>query len=438
MNEKLKKLVDLRVKLQLAEKRYEEAIDEKELDSLEAEMTELNEEIEAIEKEIEVPVAEEKPVEEEPKSEVPVAEEKPAEEPKEEKVHVEPTSEEVERSAQWKKVDMNEVEKIGSFEQRGGNQMKEDRKVFTAEELEARGKSLKEGRAVTVASSNILLKEHQADNVATAPFKQVSSLIDLVKTRYLPGGKSYEAPFVKEYGEGGVTAEGADAVNTEPVFDKVKINEVKITAYTEVSEELEKLANADYAKEVDKNIEISMKKTLAKQVIIGSGTDELVGILSDNALNKCVLVADDIEIAEIDEDTLTDIVFQYGGDEEVEGVATLMLNKLDLLKFAKVRNATNGMKEYKIDYAKQLINGIPYVINSNITPLANAEEGKYAMAYGVPMHYELTAFSDVETVKSYDYKFKTGQICYKSVGFFGGNTSSYRGFIRVKKGAVNQ
>lgn len=437
MNENMEKLVDLRVKLQLAEKRYDEATEANDLDTIEAEITELKSEIAAVEKEMsEATEVTETEVKEETEEEVKEEKEEVAEETKEESAEpAEPTSEEIERSAQWKKIDKDNLNQVASYEQRGGEEiMNEELK----KQLEARGKDMKEGRSVTVASSNILVKEHQSEDVATVPFKQFSNLVDLVKTRTLIGGKSYEAPFAKTYGNGGITAEGENYTETDPEFDTVKISEVKITAYTEVSEELEKLAPEDYSVEVEKNINVSMKKKLAQQVITGTGTDELVGILSNADANKCVLVTDDITIDKIGEDTLTDIIFNYGGDEEVEGVATLMLNKLDLLAFAKVRNTTNGLKEYKIDYANQTINGIPYVINSNITPLASAVEGNYVMAYGVPMHYELTAFSNVETAKSYDYKFKSGQICYKSVGFFGGNTTSYRGFIRVKKGVVTQ
>ena len=43
-------------------------------------------------------------------------------------------------------------------------------------------------------------------------------------------------------------------------------------------------------------------------------------------------------------------------------------------------------------------------------------------------------FSPVEIKKSYDYKFKDGMIAYRASVFAGGNTTAYRGFMRVKKG----
>lgn len=124
MNEKMKKLVDLRVKLQLAEKRYDEATDEKDVESLEKEITETKEEISKVEAEIE----EEDKAKEEKQDE----EDKKQEEKKEEE-KTEPTSEEVQRSNEWTKVNPENLKKVFSQENRGGKNMDknlEQRKAF--------------------------------------------------------------------------------------------------------------------------------------------------------------------------------------------------------------------------------------------------------------------------------------------------------------------
>lgn len=56
------------------------------------------------------------------------------------------------------------------------------------------------------------------------------------------------------------------------------------------------------------------------------------------------------------------------------------------------------------------------------------------MIYGIPQYYETAIFSPVKIKKSYDYKFKDGMIAYRASVFAGGNTTAYRGFMRVKKG----
>ena len=110
MNKKMEKLVDLRVKLQLAEKRYDEATDEEEVGTLEKEITEINEEISKVEAEIE----EDKKVEKEEEKE---------DSKEEESAKEEPTSEEVQRSAEWTKVEPNNLKTVFSTEVRGGNKM---------------------------------------------------------------------------------------------------------------------------------------------------------------------------------------------------------------------------------------------------------------------------------------------------------------------------
>lgn len=346
----------------------------------------------------------------------------------------EPTNENVERSKDYVKVGGTDIRHMATTNLRGGNQMDKEQREAQNKEREERAKALKEGRAVTVASDNILLPKHQSNDLATVPFRQVSSFYDLTKVRNLQGGESYEAPFTKSYGTGGLTEEGTAYTEAEPEFGTAKINKVKVTAYAEFSEELERLPNANYEAEIRKGVEVALKKKMAQQQIGGTGeSNTFIGITSTNADNTAVLATDDMELSKIDQDTLNKIIFAYGGDEEVEQKGVLILNKADLLAFSLVKNDI-GDHAYKIDLANQTINTVPYTINSNLTPLDTATKGQYSMIYGIPQYYETAIFSPVEIKKSYDYKFKDGMIAYRASVFAGGNTTAYRGFMRVKKG----
>lgn len=417
------------------------------LDKVLAELNEAKEALANLEEEqpSETPAEEQKADEEQPTDEEPAKEDEAEEETVEDEEdqraegeEEEPTSEDVQRSADWVKVDANNLKQVASYEQRGGNKMNEKELREQKDLAEKRGKALIEGRAITVASSDILLPKHQSSDLATAPFKQVSSFVDLTKIKNLQGGESYEEPFVKSYGEGGLTEEGKDYTDVETEFGHAQINKVKITAYAEISEETEKLPAADYEAEVRKGVEIALKKKMAQQQIAGAGTaNTFTGILSTDASNVCVLTEDDLELSVLDQDTLNTIIFSYGGDEEVEQKGVLVLNKNDLLKLSLVRNEI-GDHAYKIDLANQTINTVPYIINSNCKALSatGTATGDYCMFYGIPQHYTTSIFSPVEIKKSYDYKFKQGMIAYKAVVFAGGNTTSYRGFMRIKKGAA--
>ncbi len=314
----------------------------------------------------------------------------------------------------------------------------ETKSTESNEELEARGKALKEGRTITVTADGVLLPEHVDDKVAPYPFREVSTLVDEVHTVNLKGGETYKKSFVKSHGTGGLTNEGDPYTTAEPTFGYLTISKVKVTAYAEITEELEKLPAADYQGEVLKGVNIALRKKISEQILRGAGTtNTFKGIFSAN----CEALADatDLEISAIDENTLDEIVYAYGGDEEVEGGCVLILNKNDLRAFAGLRTR-EGRKVHTVDYKAKTIDGIPFIISSHCKAISASatQVGEYGMAYGPLANYEVPIFSGVEVAKSTDYKFKDGIICYKASVFTGGNVVGYKGFLRVKKAAAQE
>jgi HK97 family phage major capsid protein len=312
----------------------------------------------------------------------------------------------------------------------------DNRQMVDKEKLETRGQSLKESRVIQVSSSEILLPDHTSTNLAPVPFAQVSSLVDRVNVINLNGGETYKKSFVKANGIAGTTAEGGAYSETEPAFGYLTISKVKITAYTEITEELEKLPSIPYQAEVLRNINISLKKKISEQILRGAGTtNTFTGIFSEAAIALADKPA--LEVEAITDSTLDDIVFAYGGDEEVEGGAVLILNKNDLRAFAGLKTQ-EGRKVHSIDYVNKTIDGIPYIINSYCKAISdsNTLAGEYGIAYGALKNYEVPVFSPVEIGKSTDYKFKDGIISYKASVFTGGNVVGYNGFLRIKKKAA--
>lgn len=333
-----------------------------------------------------------------------------------------------ERSAIEKKLAMRgKIDGIDLVDVKGGD---------SGKELEARGKALKEGRTVTITADGVLIPEHVSDKVSPVPFREVSTLVEQVSTVNLKGGETYKKSFVKSHGAGGLTGEGEAYASAEPEFGYLTISKVKVTAYAEITEELEKLPAADYQGEVLSGIGIALRKKISEQILRGTGaTNTFKGIFSD----KCEALADsvDLEVASINEGTLDDIVYAYGGDEEVEGGCVLILNKNDLRAFARLRTA-EGRKVHNIDYKAKTIDGIPFIISSHCKAISasGTAVGEYGIAYGPLLNYEVPVFSGVEVSKSTDYKFRDGIVCYKASVFTGGNVVGYKGFLRVKKGAA--
>lgn len=322
-----------------------------------------------------------------------------------------------------------------------------EQQEYTPENLaEKRGKKLKNGETVrmnktivtpkaAISTTTIAMPHHTAEDVRET-FNDVSSLIDAVKIVPLDGGESYQRGFVKSYGEGDYTTEGSDAATAEPTFDYVDINKTYITAYAEEPNAIRKLAPAAYDAVISNSTSRAVRKKLSKQILVGSGeTGSIVGIF--NAPAKVIDPTTDMEVTAITGTTLDDIIYSYGGEEDVEGFCGLILNKADLKAFAKLRT-DDGKKVYDIknNGNSGTIDGVPFIINSACKAVSatGTTKGEYCMAYGPFFNYELAVFSDMDVSISTEYKFKSGQIAHKAEMYVGGNTASHNGFVRVKKG----
>lgn len=321
----------------------------------------------------------------------------------------------------------------------------EKRKVERVD-YEKRGKDLKEGRSITIGSSQVVLPKHTGDTI-NKTFNEVSSIVDMVDNKPLLGGESYEQPYEKPMNvegksEGGYTEQGAEYQDVETVTAYAPITKAKITAYQEEPEEVTKLASADYDGLIVAGTNKALRKKLAKEILVGAGgQNHLKGIFHNPTETKEQVIdpTTDLEISAIDAETLDEIIYSYGGEENVESLSVLILNKKDLKAFATVKD-NQGKKFYTIVNKgnKGTIDNVPFVINSACGSIAdtNTEVGKYCMAYGPMENYLLTIFSDVDIQRSTDYKFKQGMICHKGATFVGGNVVAHNGFIRVKKTAA--
>jgi HK97 family phage major capsid protein len=338
----------------------------------------------------------------------------------------------IQKPEEGMKVENREQQMMDKFEQRGAELKKGKSVSFDLNELA-------ELRAVTVASSNLVVQKKYSDTLNQA-YNEVSGLIDAVSAVPLSGGESYRKGFIKGYGEGDYTAETANYVENDPQFDYVDINKAKITAYTELTDEALRLPNVNYQALVAQNITTAIRKKISRMILAGAGgSNAFTGIF--NAPDNVIPDATDVSISIIDENTLDDIVYNYGGDEDVEGVATLILSKADLAAFAAIRGS-DGNRLYTItprgNTGTISSNGsfnVPYIINSAAPALSaiGTANGTYCMAYGNLNNYEMPIFSNLTVEESRDFKFRTGQLAYRGVIWAGGNVASFKGFIRVKK-----
>lgn len=250
-----------------------------------------------------------------------------------------------------------------------------------------------ERRALTVQPSgneaaSIVVPKFASENINEG-FPAVSSLVDAVAHLSLHGGESFSQPYVENIASGDYTQEGEDYNDAATVFNYAQLNRVKLTAYAELTEEFEKLPAAAYADLVFQNIRVSIRKALTREILFGEGIsnnqNRIVGIFSDKA--TAIDPATDISLSEITDTTLSEILYRYGGEEEVESASCLIVNKLDLLAFANVRTSTK-LNFYDIQYNGNgvggKINGVNFIIDSACKPLtgSDTQSGDYCMCYG--------------------------------------------------------
>ena len=302
----------------------------------------------------------------------------------------------------------------------------------------AMGETWKKSTRTVVLDSTVLVPKKQSANLVGYPFNQVSGILDAVNYLDVITGETYEEPYIVSTGEGDYTAqpsssgEGGMYHEVDLDWDTALITKTKITAYSEITKELERTPAANYADAVEANIGTSLRKKLAKEVVVGDGTTgHFVGIMSSAVKANAV---NDYELGTINENTLDELILNYGGEEDIESVMAILLNKLTLLEFSRVRGS-DKRKVYNINYANNTIDGIKFFTSSSVKGFDAATEGEAVLAYGDFNKYRVAVFSNIETARSTDYKFRQGITAFRGDVFMGGNVIGYGAFIRVFKGA---
>ena len=261
-------------------------------------------------------------------------------------------------------------------------------------------------------------------------FSPISALYNALDKQAMIGLNTYKVAYEKAFAEGNVTTEGASAVETDPTFGDAVINKSKITTYISFSEEYEKLTAPDYQATLMRQLENGIKMKIVDEVINGDGsTDHFMGILNSTTIDANSV----LETATIDENTLDTIVNSYGGDENIEGMQSLIMNKATLLAFANVRGTQDKKSVYNIDYINKTINGIPYYITSKIKSSATALAGETYLLYGALNAYTMAIFNDIEVTRDPYTRLKDGYINYRGMFMGGGNVTKYNAFLKINK-----
>lgn len=293
-----------------------------------------------------------------------------------------------------------------------------------------------EARSVLLASGGIAKPETVSG--INNPFNVISTVVDLVQVEDMTGMGGHKEVYVQSWQEADAGTDGVAPTPNDPTFKTVMINPFLLNVMTYVSKELKKQTPLQYEAKVREGALIALKKKLNSWIVGGNGSTQIYGIV--NAVNTdSESMTQALEIAAIDEKTLRNIVFNYGGDENVGGGATLILNKNDLIAFGDVRGS-DKKPVYEITPDGSNPNRgtirdggltVPYVICSAVPALTGAAAETKTMLYGEIKGYKLGLFGNYEVNVSEDYKFGEGLLTVRGEVMVGGNVVVDKGFVVV-------
>lgn len=237
-----------------------------------------------------------------------------------------------------------------------------------------------------------------------------SSIIDLVKIVDCGGMGSNKVAYIDTDADAAAEhTEGSAATAKEATFGYVEITPKTLATYAQISEQAKNQTPLQYEAKVQEQALISLRKAAVNLVI---------SKLKASTLNKAV----DASVSSakkgiLDENTLTDFLLEYGGDESVVGEAVLFLNKKDLRAIGKIRGTQDKKKVYEIvpDGSNPNVGiikdgglSVKYCICSELAACVDTVQGSAAiptMFYGNPQCLELDLFTDYQVKVSEEFAF---------------------------------
>ena len=297
-------------------------------------------------------------------------------------------------------------------------------------------------RATTITTDS-LAKPTGAGSVIRDNLEGVSSIVDQVYVSDLTGCAAFEEPYVKTNPEATERTDGSAGTGSDPVFRVASIAPMLINVTSYVSKNIERLTPAAYAQKVQSLALAALRRKVGKLIANGE-TGKFNGIkIAQNTKKENIFKTYTVNSNVIGAETLRDIVFSYGGSEEIGPNARLFLTKEDLAAFGKVRGTNEKKAVYEITADRGNANTgtikdggtiVPYTILSGLTSLSSATQTTSAiqtMIYGDPMNFELGLFGPYTVEVSKDYKFAEGLLTIMGEVMAGGNIIVDEGFVVV-------
>ena len=302
-------------------------------------------------------------------------------------------------------------------------------------------------KAVTLATGTLAQPTGAGSTIRDALGYGVGAIIDQVYVQDLTGMAAYLEPYViSEPDANGAkvsTAAGtARTASADPTFGVAKISPYELTTTSYVDRNIARLTPANYYAKVFNMAMKAMRRDTVKMIFNGDGqaTNDMFGIKTAKNVAGANIFAT-LNVSGVNEDLLTELMFAYGGDEELGGSCRLYLNKKDLQAIGKIRGTNEKRRLYDIvpDAANPNIGTIreggtivPYSISKQLTALSESTAGAAAipaMVYGDPRNYELGLFGDYTVRVDESIKGVERMLTILGDAMVGGNLIVDKGFV---------
>ena len=302
-------------------------------------------------------------------------------------------------------------------------------------------------KSVTLATGTLAQPTGAGTDIRDALGYGVGAIIDQVYVQDLNGMSAYLEPYVisepDAKGAKVTTAAGtARAASDDPQLGVAKIAPYELTTTSYVDRNISRLTPANYYAKIFAMAMKSMRRSTVGMIFNGDGqsTNDMFGVKTAKNMAGSPIYAS-LDVEEVGPDLLTELMFAYGGDEELGGSCRLYLNKKDLLALGKLRGTNEKRRLFDIvpDAANPNTGTIreggtivPYSISSKLTALSASEKGSSAiqtMVYGDPMNYELGLFGPYTVRVDESVKAVERMLTILGDAMVGGNLIVDKGFV---------
>lgn len=305
-------------------------------------------------------------------------------------------------------------------------------------------------RDATTLATGTIVEPTRVDPAIIDGVGRVSSILDQVTVEDLTGTQGIKEPYLKadmDAHAGEVTTlAGTARTSSDPTFGAVDIKPYETNVTTFVDRNLSRLTPVAYEEKIRSIAMRALRRKIISLIYNGDGqsSPDMYGIKTAVDTDGASMIKT-VNLSAIGAGFLDELVFGYGGDEELAGGARLFLNKKDLQAIGALRNQ-NDERIYEIipdpgnPNTGRITDGgliVPYTIGSDLsaTSIATATN-TLTMLYGDPVNYKLGLFGDYsiridESVKAVERMNAILGDC-----FVGGNVVLPDGFVVAKKVAA--